>query len=58
MHRLIGGSKLSGQPSDLNPVYMIQLVVKPVEQRVEQPAASCKQTLKRLFNRFDYSFSS
>jgi len=41
----------------LRPVYTIQTVVKPVEQLVEQPAASCKQTFNRLsnrlFNRFD-----
>ena len=49
MHRLVGGSKLSGQPTDLNPVYTIQLVVKPVEQPAGQPSASCKQTFKRQY---------
>ena len=31
----------------LDPVYTIQLVVKPIEQL----AVSCKQTFNRLFNR-------
>jgi len=35
----------------LNPVYTIQPVVKPVVQRVWQPAVSCKQTSNRLWNR-------
>ena len=34
-----------------NPVYTIQ--IQPVVKPVEQPAASCKQTFNRLFNRFD-----
>jgi len=32
---------------------VVQLVVKPVWQRVEQPVVSCIQTFNRLFNKFD-----
>jgi len=44
---------LRGSLLNLNPVYTIHPVVKAVEQPVEQPAASSKQTFKRLFNWFD-----